>query len=341
MSYRQLYKSLVGDIPKLPEPKAQELINEALRQIYDHYLWHFLLEQNYIIIPDLVATGLISVTRGLTTATPNAAAKAVLDNFGLLPPLTDCQLRIGIGQPYFISAYDSLAVSDNLTLDRPYLEDTNPTAAYSIYRAYFRPPLSTESGTPSLDFVRFKYIHNREPAYKPLRTTSQDYLNRIDPTRDSKSEPLCYAPLSSRLIDGTRYPFYEFWPHPTTSRNLFCIYQRRGKPLVEDEDEVPQPVTEELVKSLARYKAYEWADSHKGEFKSELLSVNWSRKRSEIMDIRSLDGYPQLLGRAIKQDREIFLSSMLSNYYLEIYGQQTPGGNYYVNHAIAGGYASI
>lgn len=342
-NFRDFYKSLSGDVPKLSEPKAKLIINEALSQIYDSFLWHFLIEQSYIIIPDQLSTGTLALTRGSTTVTPDATAKALLDTFGLLPPLTDCQLRIGSGQPYEITDYDDSLPTDNITLSQPYLETSNPTATYSIYRAYFHPPLSTDSlGNPILDFVRFKLIHNRVPGNRPLALVTQQWINSRNPQRNSGAEPYAYAPFRVRSSDDM--PLYEFEPPPTVGRNLFVLYQRKGLSLVNDLDTLPSPLNTQLLMKLARYLAYEWADSHKGEYRVELASVNWQRKMSDIMNgqgVRDRGTYPHLLGLAIKQSREIFFSSYLGSYYNEIYGGSYPGGNFYQDHAIAGGYSNI
>lgn len=352
-SFRDFYKSLAGDIPKLSEPKAKLIINDALRQVFDSYLWHFLIASDYIIIPAQVITGTMLMTRGSTGVTPNASAKAILDTFGLLPPLTDCQLRItGSGsqgsQCYEIAAYDSSLGSNNLSLSKPYLGTNNPSATYSIYRAYFSPPLSADlAGNPLLDFVRFKVIHNRETGYFPLQSKSQQWVNDRDPLRNSRGDPYYYAPYrvrdrntdSSGVITRDDTPLFEFWPHPTTYRNLFCLYQRKGLPLVNDADTLPHPITQQLLMTLSRYLAYEWADSNRGQHK-ELLAVNWSRKRSELMDLSNRGSYPHQLGLAIKQSREAFLASDISNYYYQCY-TGVPGGNYYQNHAISAGYPII
>lgn len=345
-NFRDFYKALEGDVPKLSEPKAKQIINEALSQIYDSHLWHFLIEQSYIIIPNQLTTGTLAFVRGSRGVTPSVAAKAALDSFGLLPPLTDCQVRIGNGQPYEIASYDNAASSDNITLSQPYLDTSNPTATYSIYRAYFSPPFSTDSsGSPIFDFLRFKIIHNRVPGNRPLTLVTQDWINKRNPQRNSGAEPYAYAPFSNRASDGV--PLYEFEPPPTVSRNLFCIYQKRGQALVNDRDTIPSPLTTQLLMKLARYNAYEWADSHKGEFKAELASVNWQRKMSDIMygqgigQVRDRGTYPHLLGLAIKQDREIFSGSQLGSYYNEIYGVGYPGGSYLQNHAFAGGYSNL
>jgi hypothetical protein len=354
-SFRDYYKSLCGDVPKLSEPKAKIIINDALQQIFDSYLWHFLIAQDYIIVPNQVILGTVAVTRGLATVTPNATSKAILDSFGLLPPLTDCQLRITGrgslgGQPYEIVGYDSSLPTDNLTLSRSYLGATNPTASYSIYRAYFSPPLSSDlAGNPFLDFVRFKVIHNREIGFRPMQLTSQKWINDTDPLRSSPGDPYRYAPFRTRdrifdtssgtyLRDDT--PLFEFWPYPVAQRNFFCVWQRRGSQLVADEDTIPSPLTQNLLMTLARYLAYEWADSNKGQHK-ELTNVNWSRKRSEIMDPRSRGSFNILLGQAIKLDREIFLASDIGNYYYDIYGRGFPGGDWYKSHAISGGYSVL
>jgi len=344
-NYRDFYKALAGDVPKLSEPKAQQLINDALRQIYNSHLWGFLFEQSYILIPDQLKSGTMNVQKGSKQVVPDATAKTAINAFGLTPPITDCQLRVGSGQPYEIDAWDGT----NLILSQPYREATNASTAYNIYRAYFSPPLSTDfSGTPVLDFKRFRFIHNRIPGYTPLKMRQQPDLNQADPQRKSFSDPYWYAPFRYRqfrtqadlTLIKDKTPLYEFWPHPTASRNLFCIYERRGLSLSDDSDELPFVLSSDLLMSLARFKAYEWADAHKGEFK-ELQPVNWSNKRRELIDPSNRGSYLYLLGQAIKLDREVFLTSDLGNYYKELYMSNYPGGNYYQNHSVAGGYVGL
>lgn len=346
--FRDFYKSLCGDVPKLSEPKAQLIINDALEQIYDSYLWHFLIEQSYISVPDQVNTGTLSLIQGSASVTPDATAKALLDSIGLSPPITERQLRIGSQQLYEIAGYDSAALSDNLTLTQPYLGETDSASSYTIYRGYFSPPLYSGVGDPTLDFVRFKLIHNRVPGYFPLVKKTQADLNQWDPQRNYKSDPYWYAPFRTRsrkLVDGVWVaddtPLFEFHPHPVAARTLFCLYQRRGTLLTADTDALPSPLTQQLVLSLSRYLAYEWADSNKGMYPVDLGTVNWARKRSELMDPNNRGSYPHQLGLAIKLDREMFLSSYLGNYYKDLYSQGFPGGSWPQNHGVSLGYSAI
>src|SRR6266705_2940040 len=95
-TYRALWNDLVVTIPRLPPPHAQTLINRAWSDIRDLRLWSFLVGTGYIVTPQVITAGSITVTQGSVSVTPDATAAAALNAVvSANPPLAHAQIGIG------------------------------------------------------------------------------------------------------------------------------------------------------------------------------------------------------------------------------------------------------
>jgi hypothetical protein len=64
LAYLQYANRLMGYVPKLSFPLAQQLINQAWRSVRERRAWTFLLKEGSIVLPSLLTTGSMSITEG-------------------------------------------------------------------------------------------------------------------------------------------------------------------------------------------------------------------------------------------------------------------------------------
>lgn len=292
---RELSSELMGHIPRLSYLLARKLVNNAWKDVRDARLWSFSVAEDAFLAPEVEIVGAVAVTFGSNLITADAAAKAEWDAFGLTVPITDRQFRVNTNGPiYNITAYDSS--TGVATLDRIYLETTQATANYQIYRAYYKPPE---------DFLRFESVWNPIDGY-PLRLGwTNTEISIRDPIRGAQG--LAYYIASYKVDLTTGRPIYEFWPHPTSQRTYQFIYLRKGVDLTDDQP-IPVTLNPEVLRQRSLYHGYQWAMANRGRFQ-ELQGVDWRFLRSDTNRT-----YETALQRATVKDEEIFLMTQVVPY---------------------------
>lgn len=281
-----LKSELVGQVPQLDPYAALKFVSRAFRDVADVREWGFLRARDVLQIPASVTTGTVSVTQFSDAVTFDGAAAAVLDVINN-PPVTRRQLRVGDGPAYNILTYTP---GGTATLDRPYQEDTDASADYTLLRCYYSAPA---------DFLRF--ISIADPLRQKYVVTgpefTQIWLDRIDPARTSTGEPwvLCTAQADT-ATSTLGAPTYEMWPWPTTAQALIVNYRKRGSDLTKDST-LPSALNSQLILARAKYRAYEWALAHQGQHKT-LQGVSWL----QLMQVAKTE-YDEELRAAIKLDQ--------------------------------------
>jgi hypothetical protein len=157
-----------------------------------------------------------------------------------------------------------------LTLDRLWTEPAQVNSGYMAYQAYFPAPAG---------FRRFYAIRdtvNNQPM-NWWKYTQVD-LSEIDPQRTDFSQPeyVAYYGPDTRVGSATYgQALYELWQGPLTELPYTCQWQVMWPPLVNPNDTVPLPLTEELLK----FRAYEvislWKESQKGDEMERGSGANW------------------------------------------------------------------
>lgn len=307
MAYGDMVNELRGSVPKLPVTFARTLINRAWRHVRESHLWSFNLFQSALVTPPLVNAGTVTTVQGASTITFDATAIAALNtSSSLVSLLTQRQFRPssvpGAGGVYSLIAYNS--TSGVATLDRP-MDDVSLTAgAYTIYQAYYTPPMR--------DFLTWISVRNLAWSNSLDLTLTRQQLDERDPQRSLYSTPSALVPLGvdARGL-GTAtpsatlgYPMFELWGQAIAPYTYQCYGLRRGTDLVELTDTLPAAIDEELVLAKARSYAYEYAEAQKD-----------MSPRSSGPDFRFLIGaseaeFKRLLILYRKQDREL-----VDNYY--------------------------
>jgi hypothetical protein len=245
LAFLEYWNELVHRFPTLSPFLAQRLVNRARADIYAQRRWSFLIAEGVLTVPSAITSGSVTVVQNSATVTPDSTAITALDAAGMTPPMGKRQFSLGAGSPiYSISSYNGASI----TLDRPYREDDDSGLDYRVFTCYFDPP--------STDFVSFISVKDIANNYNLRLNFSGREINSFDPQRSTTGDPLylaSFAPNSS----GT--PRFELWPHPSTAKSYYCLYQRRGSDFTASSDSLPAVVPESLLIERACYYVYQWA----------------------------------------------------------------------------------
>ncbi len=287
MALQNMAFGLVGEVPGMNMPLARTKINEALGRIYDQQMWSFQFQENGWLAPGLQfadgnqSTGTITATAYSNEVVGDATAAAAwlaYFNAGTLPLLTQYQIRSPYYSIYNIVAYDGV---DTFTLDRPWMDPDGDDLAYMVYQCYFPVPVS--------DFKRFFTIRDtKNNAPLSYWTYSQTDLAVMDAQRiqfqlpayavpyevdhrsytDPDTGDVSYSPTYGNML-------YELWPHPLSQWPYYFSYLRRGPLLSSPSDQVPYPLTEELVTWRSKEVSYQWKEAQKGDDVKRGSGADW------------------------------------------------------------------
>jgi hypothetical protein len=310
MAFLEYYTELIHRFPTLSPFLAQRFINRARADIYGIRRWSFLLSEGVLTVPATITTGTVTVTQHSATVTPNAAAITALNAAGASPLLGKRQFSLGAGSPiYNISAYDGATI----TLDRPYREDTAAGEDYQVFTCYFDPPSS--------DFNSFVLVKDIANNYNIRLGFTHREINAFDPQRTTTGEPLY---LASFTPNSSGTPRYELWPHPTTAKSYYCIYQRRGVDFSATTDTVPEVIGEALLIERACFYVYQWA--MQTGLTPNGKSVDW-----RFLMAQSQAEYKDALRQAAREDNDAY-EEMISTFGSRT-GYLSPiDANYAQNH---------
>lgn len=271
-TYDAAWNSLIQWIDGIDKFTAEKAVQAAYHDICNAREWGFLRGRAVIQIPNAESTGTVALIQFSDTVQFSVAAAAVLDVFGLNPPITQCQIKVSVtGGAYSIIDYQPGGLA---TLDRAYQEDDDATATYVLSRCYVAPPD---------DFLRWISIND------PLRGWSlqfgprwtQQTLDRIDSQRTVGGDPLCFATYVYR--DG--HTQYEVWPNPTVGRAFLTEYRKRGDNLVTG-DVIPDAIGMDLLMSRAKYQAFQFGASKSTSAARAGVYIALMREANADYDIR-------------------------------------------------------
>ena len=272
-------KQLVGDVPGIPLPYAQTIINSALKMIYDEQRWSFQVKENGWLTPGLLgglspslsyqSPGRITVVPYSTTIYGDAVATARWASLVGRPFLTEQQIRVPAYSLYNIITYyqpgnnpdDPTTPFATLILDRPWMEPAQTNAVYMIYQAYFPVPVTS--------FRKFGQIRDTtNNAWVNFSQRDQAWLSVNDPQRTVFDIPTYAVPyeVDQRPNSATLgNMLYELWPHPLSRLPYSFSYIWQGPLLALPGDTVLYPLNEELVLWRSKELGYLWKESQKGD----------------------------------------------------------------------------
>jgi hypothetical protein len=280
LTYKEFYLELTNSIPRLPVTLAKRLVNRAWRDIQDSRQWSFLKGEGHLYSPAIVTSGTFDCLKFNSTVTANPTAIAAISGMSN-PDATLRQIRFGTGpnSVYNIQALDPDFTNNGvLYLDRPYLETTNPTATYKVYRCYYGPPLvltydSQNNSTLAevTDFLRYNDIYNPvNSRWFVLPVKQREELDNRDPQRAVFGIP--YSLYAYKYVNNV--PYFEMWPHPRDAVAYICSYQRRATEFSSDASTLPIPIPDELLMERSLFYGCEWASKNQTRY-AELKGINW------------------------------------------------------------------
>lgn len=306
-TFDDFWSELCGYIPKLSAELAPTLVNRAWRDIRSARRWTFLIQESFIVAPDAISAGTVSVTQntpaGQNAVVADAAASAAWTPQLLgQPPFTQRQFSLGPGNPiYNITGVDNTNPNAlALQLDQTYAEPSGVNQTYQVYRCYF--------AMPDADFFKLVSVWDPVNGFTlwPKRPYwSRALLNQFDPQRSNQGQPVRMVPYK---VDPTLGALFEMWPAQTSFTVYPCLYERRGVDLASG-DSLPQAIPETMLMNRAKVKGCEWAIMNAGQH-PELRGVDWRL----IMSTLNAEYFgdpgrrqPGLLTDAKRNDEETFM----------------------------------
>lgn len=272
MTFLSAWNELAGTIPNLPAFLAQKYVQRAWQDVCRLRSWSFLQQTAFLVAPDLLDGGVVTVTQGSDQVVADAIASALFDLHynDTNPPFIGRQFRVsGAGPLYTITAWDT--ATRTLTISDLWDSTSSSTASYQIYQAYFN--------APDPNFHRFLSIYDPNQGYPFSRLhVPKALLDRRDPTRSAQGQPYFSIDFGSD-VDGN--PLYEFWPHPTALQTFAVTYLSQSTPLEQPADEIPNIISESCVLARATTAyAIPWAMANAGRF-PQLKGINWTALAAE------------------------------------------------------------
>ena len=248
-----------GAVPGYSALLARTHIQNAWSDVRNMKGWSFQLGNGGFGTPPLVNAGSVTVAFGGNHSDRRRggeAAWATTSQPGSL--LTQRQFRgPGNGQIYNIIGYTVTGGFGVLTLDRPYYDTTSgSTLGYSLYQCYYPVPVA--------DFLAWESVLDVNNAIDLVTGTAKknrDWVDANDPQRQIFSNPGSIIPYGTDQRTGSStagWMIYELYPQPQAQYSYQTWYSRKGADLVLPSDTLPFPITEHVIKTLARVKAYEW-----------------------------------------------------------------------------------
>ena len=291
MSYLEMKAELAEAIPGMSRIYAGTLINRAWRVVRDCNLWSFQLKIGGFSTPGIITAGTVITPQFPSPPTIIGDLTASLAWYNqFLPPLTQFQFRVGDYNIYNIIKVDFTNFSPGnfalhqpasgyaiLTLDRPFIDPIQPgpgygqggygqggyggspgPQAYQILQAYYPAPSKT--------FKRWLSVQDMVNGYALGVWTERRDVNWADPQRQLTSDPVVIMGIGQDTRPNTATPgwqVFELWPTPESQISYMTFYVDRGADLVLNSDELPEPITQDVVLTKARTYAYEWAEARK------------------------------------------------------------------------------
>lgn len=303
MSLATMIAEMRGTVPNYSASLARTHLINAYSDIKKMRGWSWQLATGGLQTPGLVTEGTVTVALGGLTVTGDAIASAqwaTASNPTSL--LTQRQFRIGEGTIYNIIKADFTApTAAVLTLDRKYI-DTNYGAGqeYSIYGCYY---VVGVEGFQALEAV----LDVNNVAWLNVDNTrkGREKVDQADPQRQIFANPVSVIPYGTDTR-GAGTPnasatlgqmMYEWYPQPQAQYAYSLWYSFDGPSFSLPSDTLPYPLTEHLIKTMARVKAYEFSLANRnmsdprgqGSNLQFLMGAAAKEAEQQLKEIRSLD----------------------------------------------------
>ena len=264
MALQNMIAEMRGTVPNYSALLARTHLRNAWSDVRNMKGWSFQLQNGGFGTPDLTNEGSVTVAFGSASVAGDAtasAAWAAASQPGSL--LTQQQFRVGQSTIYNIIAADfTTPTAAVLTLDRPFYDTTSGAGlGYSIYQCYYPVPVE--------DFQAWESTVDINNAIDLCCGTARKWremADQFDPQRQIFANPGTWIPYQVDSRPGSStfgWMMYELYPQPQSKFAYQTWYSRYGADLVNPTDTLPFPITEHLIKTMARVKAYEFAEANK------------------------------------------------------------------------------
>lgn len=287
-----------GTVPNYSAALARTHIRNAWSDIRNLKGWSFQVGNTGFATPPLMNAGSATVTLGSATVTGDATASAAWATTSTpISLLTQRQFRVGASTIYNIIAADfTVPTAAVLTLDRIWIDrNYGPGLGYQIYQCYYPAPVA--------NLLAWEFVLDvNNVIHLDVNNTRGiwEKINQADPQRQIFSNPGNFVPHGVDTRPGSAtlgYPMYELYPQPQAVYTYTAGYSWLGPDLVAPTDTLPPPMTEHVVKTLARVKAYEWAEANKsadnprgaGADYRFLMQAAQEQYATQIKEIRMID----------------------------------------------------
>ena len=291
-----------GAVPNYSASLARTHLRNSWTDIRNLKGWSFQVGNTGFATPGLMNAGSATTTLGSATVTGDATASAAWATTSTpVSLLTQRQFRVGASPIYNIIAADfTVPTAAVLTLDRPWIDTAQYTGSgmgYSIYQCYYPAPVANMQ---AWEFV----LDVNNVIHLDVNNTRGiwEKVNQADPQRQIFSNPGNFIPHGVDTRPGSAtlgYPMYELYPQPQAQYAYTAGYSWLGPELTDTPSlsAVPSPMTEHVVKTLARVKAYEWAEANKnadnprgaGADYRFLMQSAMAEYTTQLHEIRSID----------------------------------------------------
>lgn len=295
--FANMIAEMRGVVPSYSAGLARTHLQNAWSDIRDMAGWSFQLFTGGFGTPGLTNAGTCTVTYGSPTVVGDVAASAAWATASIPNSLlTQQQFRVNVGTIYNIIAYEVVGGFGQLTLDRPYYDKSAGVGqGYQIYQPYIPAPYK--------DFLTWESVVDVNNAIDLVAAGAKkfrDFADQFDPQRQIFSNPGSLIAHGQDQRPGSAtfgFQVWELYPQPQAQYAYQTWGTRRGADLINLSDTLPWPITEHVVKTLARVKAYEWSEANKNP-KSErgagadfrfLMGAAAKEAAAQIKELRSLD----------------------------------------------------
>jgi hypothetical protein len=309
MSLATMTAELRGCVPGYSAILGRIHVREAWRDIRKQTGWSFQLGVGSISTAGQISAGTVTVQLGQNTVIGDTAATAAWLTAGTpLSLISQRQFRVGAGTIYNIITYDDGSDPVNspnfpfatLTLDRLYSDlvannNPQPTQGYTIYQPYIAAPVKNFNAWEAVcDVTNVIWLKCNASRH------DRERIDRADPQRQIFSNPGTLLPYEVDQRPGSAtlgFMMYELYPQPQAQYAYQTWYTFDGPELNAPTDTLPYPMSEDCVKSLARVKAYEWAEANKDSANPRgagadfryLMGAAQAQHDKQLKDIRMLD----------------------------------------------------
>jgi hypothetical protein len=168
------------------------------------------------------------------------------------------------------SATFSVTLIATITIDRPWGEPLISAGGYMIYQAYYPVPANFRK------WMDIRDTQNNEQM--DWWSYTQVDLSVEDPQREIYDQPTEVVPYGTDTRPGSAtygQLLVELWPHPISQLSYTFQCQCNLPPLVNPNDTIAYPLSEELVRQRTYEMCCLWKEGTKGDDMERGSGANW------------------------------------------------------------------